>query len=85
MIFNVVLYIKIPILEILAIYNQDRKMILLTVLMNIYITDYFISMNIFFFIILYFLYNIDSEKQKKIEMKCKFMIICKYKTIIHKT
>lgn len=49
MIFNVVLYIKIPILEILAIYNQDRKMILLTVLMNIYITDYFISMNIFFF------------------------------------
>lgn len=51
MIFNVVvLYIKIPILEILAIYNQDRKMILLTVLMNIYITDYFISMNIFFFL-----------------------------------
>lgn len=50
MIFNVVLYIKISILEILAIYNQDRKMILLTVLIiNIYIMDYFISMNIFFF------------------------------------
>lgn len=61
MIFNVIFYIKILILKILAIYNQDHKMIFLIVLM----TSVLFYINEHFYIkILYFLYNIDSEKQK---------------------
>lgn len=47
-------------------------MILLTILMNVYIMDYFTSMNIFI-LKFYIFYDIDSEKQKK--LKYKFMII----------